>query len=94
MRASRGALLTELIAVLNEISPDADALVVVIGEAWRALVLGALAVPAGVENSTVGRMREDTVKTGTVWCRYGRLCDERCGKSEMPSRKCACRFSL
>ena len=35
-----------LVTALDQIGPDADALLVVVGQTWRALVLGGLAVPA------------------------------------------------
>lgn len=63
-----------LVAALDQVGPDADALLVVVGEAWRALVLGGLAVPAGVEDATVGVVREEAVEAGAVGRRYGRLC--------------------
>lgn len=66
-----------LVAALDQVGPDADALLVVVGEAGRALVLGRLAVPAGVEDATVGGVGEQAVEARAVGRRDRRLCGGR-----------------
>lgn len=55
-----------LVAAVDEVSPDANALLVVIGEAWGALVLGGLAVPAAIKDAAVCGVREQAVEARAV----------------------------
>lgn len=55
-----------LIAALDQIGPDANALLVVVGQTRWTLVLGRFAVPAGEEHPTVGCVWEEAVEARTV----------------------------
>lgn len=55
-----------LVTPLHVIGPDADPLVIVVGEAGRALISARFAVPATVENAAVGRVGEDAVQARAV----------------------------
>ena len=55
-----------LVTSFDVIGPDADPLVVVVGEAGRALIAAGLAVPAAVEDAAVGRVGEDAVQAGAM----------------------------
>lgn len=66
--------LTELITGLDQISPNTNTLIVVVRKTGRTFVFGSLTIPAGVKDTTVGRVSEDSVKTGTVRSRDGWFC--------------------
>ncbi len=55
-----------LVTPLDVIGPDTDPLVIVVGEAGRALIAARFAVPAAVEDAAVGRVGEDAVQAGAV----------------------------
>lgn len=58
--------LTALITTVDGVSPDADALIVVVSKSGWALIAGGFSVPARVEHTAVVVVREDTVQTGAV----------------------------
>jgi len=55
-----------LVAPLHQVGPNANALLVVVGQAGRTLVLGGLAVPARVEDATVCVVGEEAVEARAV----------------------------
>lgn len=83
-----------LVAAFHEIGPDADSLLVVVGQTWRTLVLGGLAVPARVEDATVGVVGEEAVEARTVRRRDGWLCNGSDGSNGERERECRCDYPL
>ena len=67
-------LLTSCLAALDLVGPDADPLLLVIGQTRRTLVLVGLSGPAGPERVALGLVGEDAVLARTVGRRDGRLC--------------------
>lgn len=63
-----------LLAAFDQVGPNADTLLRVVGEAGRALVLGGLAVPARVKDAAIGGVREEAVEARAVGRRDGRFC--------------------
>jgi hypothetical protein len=59
-----------VITSLYEVSPNTDPLVIIIGQARRALVFRGLAIPTGIEDAAVGGMGENPVKSGAVGGAY------------------------
>ena len=74
IRKQMRKVLTELITGVNQISPHANALVVVVSQARRTLVFGSLAVPAGVKDTAVRGVSKDAIQSGTIGCADRRLC--------------------
>jgi hypothetical protein len=74
IRADESFCYFQLIACVHQVCPNTNSLVIVIGEARRALVLGSISVPTAVEHSAVGWMGENSVEPRAVGSRNWRLC--------------------
>lgn len=62
-----------LVATINVVGPDANSVLGIVGQAGGTLVTRRLAVPARVEDATVGGVGKEAVESGTVRGRDGRL---------------------
>ena len=62
-----------LVATVHVVGPHANAVLRIVGQAGGALVARGLAVPARVEDATVGRVGEQAIEARTVRRGDGRL---------------------